>query len=325
MMINVNDVAPEKRKEVEAELREFFGPCAKDLSVFIDIIVTGKFSEVVGRILTEKCGVKLPYNAKHSEVVAYGKTIPYKRDSELSFALVFDASVFGKWEEEQRLFRLLTFSHEKVHIEDEKILCDDIGIDAFLTEPMTAEDIFFRLAHDIWMEYNAERYSIEIFMSALKELHSDATVNFNWHQGYVGSYISLLKSLPDFLKDSTIEFMNWKMKIEQFWPKMYLRLRETLVLAAFTSAHSDVLSKTNEDLVNLGRNQCYSFFFDTWRFVETTLRKIYETERRYDKGLLTDIANELRAFFERCGATLSNLSEGVYVAVDTVKSFDLRI
>lgn len=323
IMINVNDVATEKQKEAEIELRDCFGPLARDLDIFIEVIVTGKFTEIVGKILSERCGVKIPYNAKHSEVVACGKTIPYKRENELAFVVIFDASVFGKWENEQNIHRLLTLSHEKIHVEDEKILCDDIGIDVFLFEPTIVEDIFFRLAHDVWMEYNAERHSVEIFMNTVKELYPDATANFNLHQGYVKSFISLLESLPDFLHKNIREFMNWKMTMDEFWPKMYLKVREVLVLAAFTSAHSDALGNINDYLLNMRQNKSCPFFFDTWKSVESDLRTIYETDRRYDKSILTNIANKLRELYERCGMTLSDTQSGVFVTVNQLTS-DIR-
>jgi hypothetical protein len=315
LAINVNDVVQEKQKEAEAELKAFFCSAIEDFDVTIDIVVTGKFSEVVGVILRENLGVTIPYNARHSEVVACGKTIPYKRENHLAFYVVFDASVFGKWEDEKRLDRILTFSHEKTHVEDDKMLCDDLGLDVFLAEPTTAEGLFFRLAYEIWMEYNAERYSIEVFTKVLKELHSGATVNFNLHEEYIRSFARLLKALPIFLQESGREFMNWKMTIDKFWSEMYLRLRETLVLAAFTAAHSDALGKINEQLVSVRQNEDYSFFFDIWKFIESELRMIYKTGRKYDKAILNKIAESLRALYERCGATLSNTRTGIYVAV----------
>jgi hypothetical protein len=318
LMIVVNGVIPDKQKEAEEELKDFFGPLAVNLETFIEVVVTDKFSETVEKIQSERRGVKIPYNAKRSHVVALGKVIPYKREDKLAFAVVFDISLFGKWERERALCRTLTYCHERVHIGDEKILCDDIGIAAFFSEPKTVESVFFCLAHDIWMEYNAERYCVETCVKVAKEVHANAIVEFKSHKNYAKSYISSIESLPEFLHQNIPEFMNGKMTIDELWSKIYPRVRETLILAAFTTAHSHALGKIDDELLIVQGNVNYSFFFDTWKSIEKDLWAIYGTAKKYDKEILTRIANKLNMFYEKCGTTLNNTKNGIYIGVKPV-------
>ncbi len=318
LMIVVTGVIPDKQKEAEEELKNFFGPLAVNLGAFIEVIVTDKFSETVGRIQSERRSVKIPYDAKRSHVVAVGKVIPYKREDKIAFAVVFDVSLFGKWESERELFRTLTYCHERVHIGDEKILCDDIGIAAFFAEPKTVESVFFRLAHDVWMEYNAERYCVETCVRVAKEVSANATVQFNSHNSYAKSYISSVESLPEFLHQNIPGFMDWKMTIDELWLKIYPRVRETLILAAITTAHSHALGKIDGELLIVQGKANYSFFFDSWKSVENDLRAIYGTAKKYDRETLTRIANQLNMLYEKCGTTLNNTKKGIYIGVKPV-------
>jgi hypothetical protein len=236
----------------------------------------------------------------------------------LGFIVIFDASAFGAWENEQCLWRRLTFSHETTHIIGDKALYDNIGPNAFISEPMTADDILFRLAHEIWMEYYAERLSLDNFIEALKEMFPNATASFSLHEGYIKSFISLLETLPEFIYKNIDDFINCRTTMDVFWPKMYLELREIFVLAAFTSAHSDALNKIDEKLSTARQNKKYSFFFSTWQSIENDLRALYQTSKRYDKDMLVNIANELYSFFRKCGMSLTNTQSKIHVAVKLI-------
>ena len=313
--VNVDDVAPDRREDAKGELANHFEPFSRDFKIPIEIIVTRDFAGTVGRILSSELGVEILYSAKQKEVIAIAKVIPYSRDDGLGFIIVFDASAFGAWEKEQRIWRLLTFIHEGTHVRDDKTLLDNIGAKSFFSKPTTAEDVLFRLAHDIWAEYDAERSPLEIFIVELKKISPNATASFSSHDGHIASFGKLLETLPKFIRRTIDDFCNLRTTMDVFWPEMYNRLRETLVLAAFTSAHSDALNKIDKKLSAIRQNKEYSFFFSIWQSIESDLRALYQTPKQYGKDTLVSIASKLRSFFENCGMILSNTSNGIHAEV----------
>jgi hypothetical protein len=45
------------------------------------------------------------------------------------------------------------------------------------------------------------------------------------------------------------------------------------------------------------------------------LKEIYDLKSKFDKKILTNIADELTLFYKKCGLSMSNVRKGVYIAV----------
>jgi len=205
--------------------------------------------------------------------------------------------------------------HESTHVKDEVQLFREIGTKAFFSDPLTVGDIMFRLAHDIWMDYHAERFSIETFEKVMKEINSHGSVTYGLHKEYTESFVNSLRLLPKFLVREINNFRKWRMTMDEFWPKVYLRLRETLILASFITAHSDALNRTNAEIEEVKKNKSYLFFFKRWNAIHIQLQSLYKLENKFDKKILTNIADEIGSLFKDCGVSLSNIENGIYIAV----------
>lgn len=192
-----------------------------------------------------------------------------------------------------------------------------MGKKALFDEPKTREDTFLLLAHDLWMEYHAERYSILAFTDAIKSKDPKAKIDFNSHKGYAESFINILEGLPDFINTTVLAFQNWEITMKEFWPSIYLRLRETLLLASFTSAHYAATGKDIPGLADILDKREYQFFFDVWNDIEIKLSEIYSSEEYPKKAILMEIGVLLMILFERCGITIDDTPEGIYVNVNS--------
>jgi len=316
LKINVNGVVSRKRDIAKKELYEHFKALGNTPEIGIEIVVTPDFDQTVDSILRERKESKCQYTSKREHVVAVAKTIPYPREDNIGFIIVFNGDVFGKWKDQQRIWRLMMFLHESVHVEDELQLFQEIGAKVFFSDPTTVEDTMFRLAHGIWMDYHAERFSIETLEKAAKEVDPQGTVTYGSHEGYIKSFVESLNNLPMFLDKEIDDFRKWRMTMDEFWPKVYLRLRETLILASFVTAHSDALNKTNVEIEEMKNNESHLFFFKRWNKMHVQLQSLYQLKNNFCKEILTNIGDELVLLSKECGMTLSNIENGIYVAVN---------
>lgn len=313
----VDGVTAEKRDIAKKELHNHFQVLGDIVEpVPITIHVSMDFDQTVDSILQEKCGSEYRYSSKRDQVIAVAKTISYPLDNNIGFTIVFDGAVFGQWEEQQHIARLMFFSHELIHVIDEVRLFHHLGANSFFSEPTTVEDTMFRLAHDIWVDYHAERFSIESLEKAVTELDSQANITYELHEGYTKSFVESVKTLPKFLAKEIHDFKTWRTTINEFWSKVYLRLRETLILASFITAHSDALGKTNAETKEMKENESYLFFFERWNAIHSQLQSLYTSKDRFEQGILTEVSATLVSIFEHCGITLSNVENGIYVAVN---------
>ena len=316
--IDVQGVVSKKQHIAKKELQQRFKEFGSILErVPIKVVVTPNFDQAVDSILKEKLKVKLQYSSKRNQVVAIAKTIPYPINNSIGFILVFNSATFGNWEEGQYLDRFIHFNHEITHIIDDLKLFRFLGAGLFFSEPRKTNEIMFNLAHDIWMDYNAERFSIEILEKVVKSHNSKAIITYGLHEGYVKSFVELLITLPKLLTEEIDDFRNRRTTIDDLWGKAYLKLRELLIVASFVTAHSDALNKKNEQIEEMKKNEQYSLFFQRWKSIHKKLQLLYDSKSKdkFDDVTLTKIAAELLSLFKIYGFILSDVKNGVYVKV----------
>jgi hypothetical protein len=311
--LDVSGVILEKQNIAKKELYDCFSSVTDQLGVNIKVLVTRDFDQTINDILRKKSGLEHHYTSIHESSVAVGKTFSYTKDGSIGFTVVFNGNVLGRWEDSNILWRSQAFVHESIHIVDETRFFQEIGEDCF-SYPTTTEATLFRLSHLIWEEYNAERYSTEAIEKAVKGISPQGTITYALHDGFVESFVKLIETLPVFLTKNINDFRTWSIDINKLWLKTYPRLRETLVLAAYITAHSDALGKANNlEIIE----KKHSFFSERWNVICTHLRSSYRMKNKWDREILTDIANELTLFIKDCGFSLSDVENGIYIAVST--------
>lgn len=316
LTIEVEGVTEDKRDTAEKEIKRFFGPSVEsDPEIDLAVLIPKDFDAKVTEVLQSERGVSLPYSARREEVIAVGKTIPLLRDGELSFVVIFNATALGRWEEELLGWRHLLYSHELSHVLDEILISRSMGIEKFLSEPETKREIFLRLAQNVYMEYRAERWSLETFQEILRDRGTEIDATQTGHESYVDSFASLLQGLPDFVNDKITGFQYWRMTIDELWPLMYERLRGILVLAAFTSAHSDALDIAYPSMRALRTDGRFHFFFEVWEQVERLLRDLASIDQDYDEDRIWEIGELVSEFFNRCGVEVTDVPGGTYFSV----------
>ncbi len=311
--INVDGVVIERQEAAKQDLINQFKPLVDSLKISIKVIVTKNFNVEINNILRQQSGLETNYSQKRNHCFAVAKTIPFFDNENARFVIVLDANTFGRWEETD-FSRRQVLSHESIHLIDELLLFKELGINIFKNPFSSVEAFKLTLAFDIWMEYHAERFSIEWINNAIKTVAPEAIITYGLHEKFMNSLEQSVKSLPDFLAQNTEDFANREIGIEKLWSDCYLRLRETLILAALVTSQLDATSRVNQ--THEFFQDDYSFFSSRWSEIHNHMQTLYQTENKFDKDVFDDIGDELITLFENCGLRLSNVDEGIYVAVE---------
>lgn len=323
--IEIQGVVPEKVCVARREIQTYLGRVGKILGdTPLKVHVTSDFDQTVNRILREKRLVKIPYSSKRISVAACAKTICYPHGDGIGFILVLNSGVLGKWEDEWRAYRILVFCHEAAHITDALKLFNFLGAEPLFSEPTKTVEIMSSLARGIWGEYMAERFAVETMQEVARNVSSGAAVQYNIRDWFVDSFIELLNTLPQVLRKDTSKFRLWMISMDDLWPKVYLGLREMLVVASLVAAYSDALSKKDDQIEKMKNFAKHCIFFQKWEAIHKELRLLYEygkllyTTDDYDiyTQHLTRISNELLSIFRIYGFAISDVESGIYVSVE---------
>lgn len=314
--IHIQGILSGREYTAKKELQNIFSKLGGILEeIPIKITITPNFDQVVDAILKERSKVEIRYSSKRNVVTAQAKTICYLVNNGIAFVVVFDSNIFGGWGKEQYLDRFVLFSHEMTHITDYLNLFHFLGTESLFLEPTKRREWMFHLAHDIWMDYNAERSTIEILEEILKGVEPEATISYASHDSYVRSFIELLKALPGVLNKETSDFRKGITDIDDLWSQVYLGLREMLIVASFTTAHSDALSKGNGQIEEMKNDEEHYLFFQIWESIHEELRLLYGSENKFDIDILTRIADKLVSIFGIYGFVISDKGNGMYLYV----------
>lgn len=319
--IDVEGVIPERREEAASELQNMLHNFLDQAKGKINarIIVARDFAQTVESFRQNSLKGEFPYDPKRSETISCAKTMPYVQNGELKFAIVMDGKILGNWKEEQKYTRMVKLIHEFIHVIDNKALYDRLGAEAFFKEPNTVEEWMISLAHDVWMEYHAERFVYQTFEEFVRKSWQEASINYGPIYGYVDSFFNILSKLPSFLQTIIDDFIKCKLNMDEFFPSVYFRIREMLVLAAYTSALTEVLPDFVKRMQPIRQTKEYQFFLaDLWTDIHEELKQLYLENGTKEDIQMRRIADYLRCLFSRCGCDMNNTSQGMFVRVNQI-------
>lgn len=234
--INTEGFRKGKKREAKKELRTLLRKVVRK-QIAINVIVTKDFQATVNRCLQEKRKVTIPYDPKRSKGQAIAKTSPYISNGKLHFTLIIDGAIFGEWKVKEKISRSLTLGHEVVHIRDDILRFEEMGAEAF-EEPKTLQEVMFHLAHDIWMEYHAERIILDISKKLALEME-EITFDPTLSRTRIKDLKEIVREILPFLQNEIEDFRKSHSTIDDLWGTAYLRIREMLFFATYVAAISD--------------------------------------------------------------------------------------
>ena len=202
-LIVLDGVMEEKRQEAEAEINQFLG------NVF-----EGTTNPVESFLITERFGEKISeltnslFNPRHEYGQAAAKTIPSIKDNKLVFTIVLDGKIFGRWLEEEKIFRSCILSHELTHVDYEYFVWEKIGTEEFFKKPIGCRDAIRHNASSVWEEYDASRFPIE-FLADFAKQHG-GQVNDTMTAGNTQQLYDKIKGIRAFIKQNVHNYMFYR-------------------------------------------------------------------------------------------------------------------
>ena len=312
----VIEVMEEKKQEIRDELYDFFSSIKslKGQQPKIKIIVASDFDTTVNIELSKITDFQ--YSSKRAEVTAFGKTIPLKDNNSINFVIIFDGKVFGNWDKEELLARIFFYSHEFRHIIEDLQFVKNFGVDYYFNGPTSSEEWMLFLAFDIRSEYYAERCAIEAFQEVVAKESGQVSIDFPKSESNLNSLSNILNGLTPFLKEKVSELTSWKSTINEFFEKVYPRVREMLIIAINTIAYTDTIPEYKEKLETLRDTDAYQKFLgENWTAIHTELISMYEQKEEFNEVGLKKVANELKKIFLNCGVELKTVAGILWVSV----------
>lgn len=172
------------------------------------------------------------------------------------------------------------------------------------------------LAFDIRSEYYAERCSIEAFQEAVAKELGQVSIDFPKGELNLDSLSNILNGLTPFLKEKIYELTSWKLRINEFFEKVYPRVREMLIIAINSIAYADTIPEIKEKLETLQDTEIFQKFLgENWTNIHNELLSMYEQREEFNEQGLEKVANELKEIFLKCGVVLKTVGGVLWVSI----------
>ncbi len=327
--INVEGVEPERQQAAVDEilwllqvLRTATKQSSKGITVR-SVIIAKDFDATVNALSPQWKASEVKYKAQRRTVRAIGKIVEHIENDNISFSLVFDGEVFRSWDEHGKAFRFEKFLHELVHVVIDARRFRESDIGKYYPNEKTAEGICLSLALNATNEYKVDRIVDEL----CRELISDdehqpvPLVKLYLAEGFDLrlTLLELMGKMHEFIVRDVLDFKESRITIDELWPRICQFLDELLTVFAHCAAIYDQQEEWLQTLADIAQTHAYrSFLGGHIEAIHKEWQRLFDESLAEETENLQAIANEIRGIFHRCGLTLTNVPDGIYVSVDFV-------
>lgn len=328
--IDVEGVEPERQQAAVDEIRWFLQILSKASGesqggvMVRRIVIARDFNAAINELSSICKTYGTEYKAQRRSVQAIAKTIEDIENEKISFSLVFDGKIFGSWEKQAKAIRFEKFLHELAHVLIDSARFKKLGTRNFYPDWKTAEGVCLSLALVTQNEYVVDRMVDELCQKFLTDdvnqpvplsrLYSAEGLDFR------APLLELVNKMPGFIIQNVRDFREGHTTVDELWPHIYEFLEELLTVLAHCAAIYDQKEEWIQTLADISQRQAYGLFLGG--HVEAIYKEWQRlfNEPGYDETKsLEATGNEIRGIFHRCGLTLTNVPEGIYVSVDVVE------
>jgi len=327
--INVEGVDPERQQAAVDEIlwllqilstvtRESLG----DVMVR-RVIIAKDFDATINALSPQWKTSEVKYKAQRHTVRAIGKIIEHVENDNISFSLVFDGEVFHSWDEQAKAFRFEKFLHELVHVVIDAGRFQKLGAGKYYPNEKTAEGICLSLALNATNEYKVDRKVDELCKKFISDNEHQPVplVKLYLAEGFDfrATLLELMGKMPEFIVRNVLDFKEWRIAIDELWPRICQFLDELLTVFAHCAAIYDQEEEWLQTLADVSQTEAYrSFLGGHIEAIHKEWQRLFNEPPADETENLQAIANEIRGIFHRCGLTLTNVPDGIYVSVDFV-------
>jgi len=327
--INVEGVDPERQQAAVDEIRWFLKILSTatrkslgDVAVR-RVIIAQDFDATINALSPQWKTSEVKYKAQRRTVRAIAKIIEHVENDNISFSLVFDGEVFHSWDEQAKAFRFEKFLHELVHVVIDARRFQRLGTGKYYPNEKIAEGICLSLALNAANEYKVDRMVDELCTEFIadKEHQPVPLVKLYLAEGFDFrvTLLELMGKMPEFVAQNVLDFKEWRITIDELWPRICQFLDELLTVFAHCAAMYDQQEEWLQTLADISQTQAYRLFLGGHiELIHEEWQRLFDEPPADETENLQAIANEIRGIFHRCGLTLTNVPEGIYVSVDFV-------
>jgi len=291
MKIEIQTGTAKEREIRKKEITSFLSLIGKKIVEKLNIkkiIVSSNLSETVNKLENSK-----KYEAKRYMVECHAKIIIGKNDERY---IVF--SPFWNNCLDQNL-RFFFFSHEIYH------LLNDLFLPK-IKNNSTAKSQYLGILHNMYNEYSANRFSIDIFKKPLDEKLK------NCFMALYNSFFNLLQNPNSFynpLKVEIIKFRFRRFDVNEFLKRSLVFIEPIYTYLSYIFAYKDSLcfieEKFNKSKKDLFINKCTYDLFNKFKIWYGGNEKI-----NFEDGL-----KEIQKFLPFLSLSFQDASQGVYLNV----------
>jgi hypothetical protein len=262
---------------------------------------------------------KESYNPIHDYGVAVAKTIPYRKDSDIGFAIIFDSRVFNP-RAMNEIGMTMQLSHELTHAKNGIIRFKAVGADRYFRKPNGKEEFLVENAWRLWEEYDAERFISEVLVTAVKSLSNEAMVEFNHNLTLADDALAKLKDFEPFVEESIRRFRLWEIDINEITRSITSRIASIAILLAYVYALKESSEGIKQKVETIESNGAFTRFFrDNWRMIEENLSVYFQNRDLYNEKLLGTIGAAYDGIIRESGLEFRNHDKGYCVEVKDLK------
>lgn len=306
--VMLDGVVENRRQEAEAEINDlletFFPETEKPIETFI---VTEQFGEKVGQLTNSQ------FDPRHEYGQAAAKTIHSIKDGKLVFNIVLDAKVFGRWLDEEKIFRNCILIHEFTHVDYEYFAWEKIGA-KFFEKPSGYKGAILQNASIIWEEYDASRVTMEFLAKVAEQCKGQ--VNDNLTLGNTKQLYDTINGIREFISQNIHGYMLYQIALDKMQYQVSSRIASALILWAYTNPAVGIEKKVTEKYTEIEKLEDYAFLSENILNIKAILEELYRRRKEYLPELIAKIAEQIEAVLKKCGLTFTDLSnESTYIDV----------
>ncbi|MBA7671041.1 hypothetical protein ES703_79192 [subsurface metagenome] len=268
--INVKGVEPERQQAAVDEIRWFL----KILSTATResrgdvtlrrVVIAKDFNATISELSPQWETSEVKYKAQRRTVRTIGKIIEHVENDKISFSLVFDGEVFGKWDEQAKASRFEKFLHEMVHIVIDATRFQKLGTGNYYPNEKTAEGVCLSLALVATNEYRVDRIVEELCQKFLSDDNHQPVplAKLYLAEGFDLRFtlLELMSKMPEFIVQNVLDFKEWRIAIDELWYRICQFLDELLTVFAHCAAMYDQQEEWLQTLADISQTQAYRSF-----------------------------------------------------------------
>jgi hypothetical protein len=310
-VFQLDGVVDDRKAEAEQELAETIGFFFPNENPIQSIIVTCAFGEKISEITCTS------FNPQHDYGRCAAKTIPTVKEGKLTFVIILDAALFGKWRDEEKIWRKCILMHELNHVDYQDFVFSKIG-DTFFKQPKGYTEAVLSTADSVWQEYDSSRFVMWYLHELADKLKGE--VNDPFSAGNAEQLFDTVNGMAAFSIQCIEDYRKGILSLDKLQYSIIYRIEQALILWAYTFPAIGIVNEVTEIYVEIQKLGDYKLMQSNLQEIQLILEQLYDKRKEYLPELIDRIAEQIDLLIGKFGLKCSDLSDGrMYIGITDIK------